>query len=375
MIVTYPTMGILNDKQANSLLAKLIYSIEGISKCSLDPHTQEIIIELLPGIAFEPIAETVQNLIDKEKTLRIIGKRSFLESKKKFLERKGKPDSVNLLFAANGTARKGLAVALYDKLDKLFIHLANRHHAELRNYPSMISIPTLQKCNYISSFPQNIHLVAEIPHQMKSLEQAREINRLDTVSRLSSYALSPTICFHCYAELAGTRLSEPLALTALGTCFRHETPWRLGNHRLNEFKMREVVLFGDADFIQTERKIFMEEVWGLFESLRMTGIIETATDPFYFSDENGKGQLQMMGNMKYELIVDAGEQSGMFSIASFNYMQDSLCKPFEITNGSYTPMHSGCIGFGIDRWVYALLVYHGIDLEKWPAEVREVLDL
>jgi seryl-tRNA synthetase len=374
MIKTYPTHGILNSKQAHSLLMKLIYSMEGIADCKIDTRNQDIIIEALPDTSIESIDETVAYLMDKELHHRIISTRIYVESDKNVITYAGTSDGIDHLFASNGTVRRGLAVTLYEQLDRILMDLAVRHQAQLRYYPSMISIPTLQKCRYINSFPQNIHLVAEFPHQLKSLEMVRENHPLDDISRLSSYALSPAVCYHCYAELAETRLSQPLLLTALGTCYRHEATWRLGKHRLNEFKMREIVLFGEASFIASKRKEFMEEAWSLFQQLGFAGRIETATDPFYFSEENAKGQIQTMGNMKYELIVDTGELSGSFSIASFNNMQDSLCKPFGVTDDSFTPLHSGCIGFGMDRWVYALLAYYGNDYESWPIGVRNILE-
>jgi hypothetical protein len=37
--------------------------------------------------------------------------------------------------------------------------------------------------------------------------------------------------------------------------------------------------------------------------------------------------------------------------------------------------HSACIGFGLERIALALLFKHGIDVDSWPAEIREALSL
>ncbi|MFC4102469.1 class-II aminoacyl-tRNA synthetase family protein [Paenibacillus xanthanilyticus] len=374
MIKTYSTSGILHARQAQSLLAKLIYSIEGISGCRLDEESQTIAVELLPGTAEGPIDETVERLIAKERSNRIIGARLYRETEDRVAAQAGMPDGIHDLFAANGAWKRGLAVTLSEQIDRLLVEWSQRHHAQLRSYPSMIPVDTLHKCRYIQTFPQNIHFVSEFPHRLGELEKVREAGDLNELARLSPYALSPAVCFHCYAELSGSRLPEPLVLTSRGSCFRHEAAWRVGKHRLNEFSMREIVLFGDASFIEEERRAFMEEAWSLFERLGLAGKMETASDPFYFSEESGKGQQQMMGNMKYELIARAGEDGESFSIASFNNMDTSLCKPFEVLDAEANPMHSGCIAFGIDRWVYALLAYYGGEYDKWPSKVRETLE-
>jgi len=37
--------------------------------------------------------------------------------------------------------------------------------------------------------------------------------------------------------------------------------------------------------------------------------------------------------------------------------------------------HTGCVAFGPDRLALALFKTHGLDLGKWPAEVRANLSL
>jgi len=375
MIIRYETREQLEKKQAQAVIAKLMYSVEGITDCHLDPANQEIVLALLPEANREEIETTVNLLIAKERGNRLIGNRICRQSAVDGASaRRMEAANFQELIAPDGSVRRDLAVALYESVDGLFAGLARRHQARFRSYPAMIPIRTLQKCGYIHSFPQNIHLVSEIPHRLDALQKVKETDCLDEIARISPFALSPAVCFHCYSELAGSKLREPLILTARGTCCRHEAPWRLGKHRLNEFGMREIVLFGDADFIETTRKQMMEEVWDLFESLGLDGKIETASDPFYFSEESAKGQLQLMGNMKYELVADTGEENGAFSIASFNNMGNALCKPFEVHDENGKPLHSGCVAFGLDRWVYALLSRYGPDLRNFPPAVSAHLE-
>ncbi|GIQ69366.1 class-II aminoacyl-tRNA synthetase family protein [Xylanibacillus composti] len=361
---------VLNRKQADLLLAKLIYSVEGIAGCRLDDHSQTIQVDLLPGCDQEELDETVHQLIEEVRSQRVIASRMYVQRDGHAWT--GQAD-IEEAFADNGSVRRGLAVALFERIDRKLLALAERYGSEQRKYPSMIPLDILDKCRYIPAFPQNIHLVSEIPHRLNALKQARQPERLPELARLSPYALAPAVCFHCYAELAGSRLQAPLALTARGRCYRHEAPWRLGKHRLNEFSMREIVLFGHDDYVETQRKHLIDETWALFASLGLPGKIETASDLFYFSDESDRGQHQLAANLKYELIVTP-EAAPPFSIASFNYMGDSLCKPFCVTDRGGNPLQSGCAAFGLDRWVYALLLAYGPDDARWPAQVHAVLN-
>ncbi|RKP54432.1 amino acid--ACP ligase [Cohnella endophytica] len=369
----YATQGILDLGQAESLVSKMIYSVEGISNCFLDEDTQEMVVGLTSQSDFALIDRTFESLLHLEKKHRTFRHRIYKQSNVTNYSNKKLHDDVDIIFAEDGTARRDFAVLLFDILDLYFYKIACRHGALLRQYPAMVSVQTLEKCNYIHSFPQNIHLVSEIPHKLDVLECVKTTDRLEEITRLSKYALSPAICFHCYEELTGSRLSQSLVLTARGLCSRHEATWRLGKHRLNNFSMREIVLFGTDAFVESIRRSCMDEAWQLFESFGLEGRIETASDPFYFSEDTAKGQHQLMANKKYELIVTIGSE--VFSIASFNHMGNTLCKPFDICDTNNKFLNSGCIGFGIDRWVYALLKTYGTQLESWPQLFQDKIAL
>lgn len=370
---TYLVGDVLSGRQAESLLSKLIYSIEGITACALSEDKQSIHITLTPDCDLSAIGRTIGIMIENEKKQRIVGHRIYREntttsSLQAFLH------DVKTIFADNGQVRRELSVKLLEKLDGIFEQIACRYQANLRCYTSIISLRTLEKCRYIQSFPQNIHLVSEIPHQLEQLERVKHEGNITGIARLSPYALSPAVCFHCYEELSESRIDAPLVLTARGTCFRHEAPWRVGKHRLNEFSMREIVLIGDSNTVETLRKKIMEDVWGLFESLGLHGRIETASDLFYFSEDSVKSQHQLMGNMKYELIAALAGGQESFSIASFNHIGESLCNPFDVRDTNENIMNSGCIAFGLDRWLYALLATYGTDYSSWPAAVKEIMN-
>ncbi|MFC5469146.1 amino acid--ACP ligase [Cohnella suwonensis] len=371
---------ILTPNQAESLISKLVYSIEGIERCYLAKETEEIIVDPVDDSSLRELSETIGIMLEEERGIRTLGSRTVSE----FRRQDGSGNSggekrllvhdeqLEDLCPSDGSVKRDSAVELVQLLDRLFLNYADRRKAGHRKYPSMIALSTLEKCGYVRSFPQNLFLVSEFPHRYDTLRQVKGAADPTSLARPSPYALSPAVCFHCYEELAGTAFSQPTLLTASGNCFRHEAPWRVGKHRLNEFGMREIVFVGEADFVEEERSWWMKEIGSLFRELGMKGIVATANDPFYFSEDAMKSQHQKMANMKYELIVEAGDGSS-YSIASFNNMSDSLCKPFSVLAPSGAPHHSGCVAFGIDRWAYALLSEYG-PLSQWPAGVREIVE-
>ncbi|SEL55475.1 hypothetical protein [Paenibacillus sp. OK003] len=260
-------------------------------------------------------------------------------------------------------------ILLLEKLDKEFIRIATNHGAELREYPSVLNRKNMTRNQYHIHFPQNIFGVTSVPHDYNAINNFRLQAQQDTYDGsllFQGEVLQPCICYHCYEELQEKKWSNARVLTGKGKCFRHEIEWRKDNFRRNEFTMREIVYFGNEDWVVHKRNHIMEDVWGLFESLGMKGRIATATDPFFFSqDLNTKGTYQMMSNAKYELI--ATTLSGKdISIASFNYCQDMLCSKYEIKNNEDTTLHSGCVAFGIDRWKEAFIDLYGRELNQWP---------
>ncbi|MEK3864592.1 hypothetical protein MHH60_14050 [Paenibacillus sp. FSL H7-0716] len=260
-------------------------------------------------------------------------------------------------------------ILLLERLDKEFTRIAIKYDAELRDYPTVLNKKNMIRNQYHIHFPQNIYGVTSVPHNYKAIKNFRikaEQNSYEESLVSQGEVLQPCICYHCYEELQGKRLSDGIVLTGKGKCFRHEIEWRKDNYRKNEFTMREIVFVGREDWVVQMRNQIMDDVWNLFESKGLNGRIETATDPFFFSqDLKTKGTYQMMSNAKYELIVTtlSGKE---VSIASFNYCLDMLCSKYEIKDYDGLALYSGCVAFGIDRWKEALVDINGRDLKNWP---------
>ena len=80
-------------------------------------------------------------------------------------------------------------------------------------------------------------------------------------------------------------------------------------------------------------------------------------------------------NLKYELVVPITSEEEPTAITSCNYHLDHFGAAFGIRTSDGAVAHTACIGFGLERVALALFRTHGLDPDRWPTEVRSVLQL
>jgi hypothetical protein len=91
-----------------------------------------------------------------------------------------------------------------------------------------------------------------------------------------------------------------------------------------------------------------------------------ATDPFFAPTARGKALLQRVKGLKHELALPIGGERST-AAASFNNHEQFFGEAFGITLESGEAASSGCVAFGLERWLLAFLVAHGIDRVAWPS--------
>ncbi|OIK06807.1 aminoacyl--tRNA ligase-related protein [Bacillus sp. MUM 13] len=263
-------------------------------------------------------------------------------------------------------------IQLFEFFDQKILNISNKFSAELREYPTVLPIGVMQKSQYHIHFPQNLFAMHDIPHDYKVLHTIRSNpEQIEQAFRLRGY-LQPCICYHCYEEWADKKMTAGI-ISAKGRCFRHELKGERNINRKTEFTMREIVFVGNQEAVDNLRDSIMDETWKLFNELGFTGKIVTASDPFYYSDELGKISYQKLSNTKYELKVDSNIKSASVAIASFNNCFDQLSRKFNIKNSSGDEfLSSGCVAFGLDRWVNTFITCYGTDKNQWPEPVKSM---
>jgi len=276
-----------------------------------------------------------------------------------------------LRWHANGQAAlSGPLLGLARRLDGAFAALAGEWQAEEHQFPTLISAADLDRLDYFRSFPQLATFAATLDQQADNLDQflggevvrdgAVQLTGIEPVREV----LTPAACYHLYVHLAGSDLDAPGYLTTRNTCFRHEA-YYAPLQRQASFTMREIVCLGTAaevgDFLGRTR----QRVQQLLDRLDLQVAWTDATDPFFRPTRNAKYVMQLLDPVKQEAVFD-----GHLAIGSVNFHQDHFGRAFDITRAD-RPAYSGCVAFGLERWLYAFLHQHGTDPAGWPELVLE----
>jgi seryl-tRNA synthetase len=232
-------------------------------------------------------------------------------------------------------AFSGVPLKLFTKLEKKFFNMALESEAEEHSFPSLIDNQVLHCAGYFKSFPEGA-TVATAPGLSHDC------------------SLSPAVCYHCYPCFAQSPLQKEVTWTCQGRCFRHEKGNYEGLARLWEFTMREIVFCGSEDWVKQQREDWMKRVLRFCEESGFSARLEESTDPFYGAASRGQQLLQRLKKLKYELRLNLADGTTT-AAASFNLHESHFTETFGITSGSGRPLQTGCVAFGLERWVLAAL--------------------
>lgn len=154
-------------------------------------------------------------------------------------------------------------------------------------------------------------------------------------------------------------------MTAHGSCWRHEGDRMSPLERGWAFTMRELVQVGSPSRVDAFRRRGVEIGIALARDLGLEAEIVEATDPFFAPTGRGQRLLQRLKGLKHELVLPIGGGRTV-AAASFNDHGLFFGDAFDIRLHDGTTAASGCVAFGVERWLLAFLVAHGPDAEGWP---------
>jgi seryl-tRNA synthetase len=231
-----------------------------------------------------------------------------------------------------------------------------------------LDLATLARARYFESFPQWLTLAAHLREDAESLTSVAESKDPAAAARSAcapaGVALPPAVCYHVYAALAGRVLDQPAAITAQGTCWRHEGDRLRPLARGWAFAMREGVCVGDADAVLAFRERGIARGLALAGALGLHARLQEATDPFFRPTARGRELLQRLKGLKQELLLPVGGEE--VAAASFNLHEGFFGEAFDIRLPDGSPAASGCVAYGIERWLLAFLAAHGTSARDWP---------
>ena len=265
---------------------------------------------------------------------------------------------------------RGNVLALLHRIEHEISLLAQLDAPEEWSAPPALAMRTLERAEYFASFPFWLTAASHLPDDEPTLEQIATAS--DAVSaardalRASPVAMPPALCYHVYERLAGRRLTTTRLITLSGTCWRHEGARLAPLERQWAFTMRELVCLGTADDVEDFRQRGMRAAGLLATRLDLDAGFLVATDPFFAPTARGKAVLQRVKALKHELALPIGGDRST-AAASFNNHERFFGERFSITLESGEPASSACVAFGLERWLLAFLVAHGIDRVAWPS--------
>ncbi len=245
-------------------------------------------------------------------------------------------------------------------------------------FPPLLPRRQLEQIGYLKSFP---HLAGSVfgfaGDEQQANEQEERASRHEDWSEFQSMTdlvLTPAACYPVYPAIAarGALPAGGITVDAGGSyVFRHEPSGDPA--RLQMFHQREIVRIGEPDTVAAWRDTWRDRSVELLRSTGLDAHFDVANDPFFGRSGRLLARSQRSQALKFEVLVQiAGPEPT--AVASFNYHQDHFASTYGIAmdNGD-GPAHTACLGFGLERITLALLRTHGLDVDGWPAAVREEL--
>ncbi|HZM77698.1 MAG TPA: hypothetical protein VFC19_18430 [Candidatus Limnocylindrales bacterium] len=268
-------------------------------------------------------------------------------------------------------------LTLMDTLDRHLVAMVRREAGAVRyRYPTLLPTETLRQCGYMSSFPQHLMFVTRLHGDSDTYAAFSRSDQVALGENLlalcgnTDYCLPPTMCYHTFQQLSGRRLTEPAAVTARGKSFRHESRYHEGLSRLWDFTIREMVFLGSYDYARQTRERIMRSACELVDSWGLAARCEVASDPFFAGAATAaRISSQRLLELKFELQLPI-EGGRDIACASFNFHDQHFGDAFGITGADDAPIHSACVGFGLERLTLAVVSQHGTDPGAWPESLR-----
>jgi seryl-tRNA synthetase len=268
------------------------------------------------------------------------------------------------------TSLGGSAFKLFQHLEKMFLRLASLSEAEEFHFPVFISAKELKKLDYFKSFPQLIHFPVSLKldeENLRNFAQGEHMNekgeiQLTEVTPICE-CLTPAACYHFYISHQDMNLPATQYFTTRAHCFRQEKFYEPLRRQRN-FNMREIVCIGTADEVKSFLARYKDLMTKILIELKLPVEWEIATDPFFDPESNPKFIMQQLDPVKQEMIFFKNQPEEL-SIGSINYHKNYFGDGFNIKVNNETAF-SGCVAFGLERWIYAITKVYGTDQSNWP---------
>jgi seryl-tRNA synthetase len=251
--------------------------------------------------------------------------------------------------------------------------------SERLRFPPVMSRSDLERFGYFRNFPQllgTVHCFCGDERAHRELVKAHDVGDDWTKAQgATDLVLTPAACYPVYPALAA-RGAVPTAgytVQVQSFCFRREPSDDPA--RLQSFQMHEFVRIGTPEQAQAFRADWMVQGKAMFEALHLPSTLVIANDPFFGRAGGVMGRGQRAHELKYELTAVVCNEARPNACMSFNYHLDHFSEALDLRDTRGELVHTACVGFGVERIVFALFRRHGPDPSAWPLDVRRLLEL
>jgi seryl-tRNA synthetase len=244
-------------------------------------------------------------------------------------------------------------------------------------FPPLVTRANYLRTDHIKTMPQlsgSIHSFDgdERAHRelVRKVEAAEDYSGDLTKTDL---VMCPAACYPVYPTLTGTLRPGGETIEVMGYCFRHE-PSR-DPMRMQMFRQHEYVRIGSPDAVVAFREMWFERATSLLDAWGIPYVSDVASDPFFGRAGKVMGNSQKAQALKLELNVPIIHEDFPTACVSLNLHHDHFAHTFDIEFADGSPVHTGCLGFGLERLTLGMFKFHGFDIARWPASVRAELGL
>ncbi len=252
----------------------------------------------------------------------------------------------------------------------------NRSHEQLF-CSSVMSRRTLEKCGFLTSFPDLVGSIEsftgnddDLATLKKRVGGGKDWSDLLTTTSL---VMCSAACQNIYPLLTDVPIPPAgLMYEVKAQCFRHEPSDDLA--RMLTFRQHEYVFIGTEHDVREHAVNMRENFCDVMDGLSIAYEVAVASDPFFGRMGRLLAESQHEKSLKYEFIVPLSSQDRR-SIGSANFHEDHFGSSFGLTMTDGSVAHSSCVGFGLERVALALLFEHGVDSSAWPSAIRTQLGL
>ena len=267
---------------------------------------------------------------------------------------------------------------LFEFFDAILKNISvNKFNAEQFIFPTLIKSTVLDSAGYFDSFPNLWSFVSRLHNDFSTFTSfKKEDDKLNpssikTKACVTEYSLPPTMCYYIYDMYRDNALGNN-TITTRGKSFRYENKYCKNMSRLWDFTIRETVFLGSKAYVNDCLDRYRILATKLMDLLGLSGKCIYASDPFYLTNNAAaRINVQKMNHSKIELRLDISDSEDL-AIASFNRHNQFISKHFNLRSVEQEGyIYSGCIGFGLERFLFAFLCQFGIDDQKWPSIIKD----